>query len=65
MLEEIKQTVRKETLLVYQNFNKRFDIHIDAKKYQIGAVIIQDDKPIDFHSHKLTGPQTMHTVTEK
>ena len=35
------------------------------EKNQLGAGIIQEEKPIDFHSHKITGPQTTHTVTER
>ena len=39
--EEIKQTVEKEILLAYPEFNKHFDLHIDEKYYKIGAVISQ------------------------
>ena len=53
--EDIKQTGAKETLLVHPHFNIHFDIHIYASNYLIGAVIIQEVKPIVFNSHKLTG----------
>ena len=37
---------------------------MDARDYQLGEVISQEDKPIYFYSHNLTGPQTQYTVTE-
>ena len=40
-------------------------IHTDASKYQIGAVISQDGKPIAFYSRKLNKAQKNYTVTEK
>ena len=38
---------------------------MDASDYQLGEVISQEGKPIDFYSRKLTAPQTRYTVTEK
>ena len=63
--DEIKKAVAQETLILYPDFNKRFDIHKYARDYQIGEVIIQNSKPIAFYSQKLTGQQTWYTVTEK
>ena len=60
--DDIKQAVAQDTLLAYPDFNKRFDIHTDASKYQLGSVISQDGKPIDLYSRKLTGPQKRYTV---
>ena len=64
-VNEIKQIVARDTLLIYPDFNKRFDIHMDASELQLGAVISQDGKPITFYGRKLTGPQTRYTVTGK
>ncbi|CAJ1938684.1 unnamed protein product, partial [Cylindrotheca closterium] len=55
----------KETLLHYPDFNKPFEIHTDASKYQIGAVITQDSKPIAFYSRKLRDGQHNYTTTER
>ena len=63
--DDIKRAVTHDTLLAYPDFNKSFDIHIDARDSQIGEVIIQGGKPIAFYSHKLTGPRTRYTLTEK
>ena len=53
------------TLLLYPDFNGRFDIHTDASDFQLGAVISQDGKPISFYIRKLTGEQSRYIVTEK
>ena len=60
---EIKWIVTHDTLLIYPDFNKRFDVHADASELNIGSVIIQDGKPISFCSRKLTKPQQQYTVT--
>ena len=63
--DDIKLATDHDTLLAYLYFNKFFDIHTDARNYQLGEVISQGGKPIVFYIHKLTGPQTRYTVTEK
>ena len=49
----------------YPNFNEIFDIHTDASKTQLGAVISQNGKPIAFYSRKLNPAQTRYTTTER
>ena len=63
--EDIKRAVSQDTSLVYLDFNQIFDIHTDARNYQLGAVISHNSKTIAFYSRKLTGLQTQYTVTEK
>jgi hypothetical protein len=62
--QAIKQLLAKRIALSYPDFNKTFDIYTDASKYQLGAVITQDKKPIAFYSRKLTDAQTRYTVGE-
>ena len=62
--DDIKLTVTQDTLLAYSYLDKSFDINTDAIDFQLGAVIIQNGKPITFYSHKLTKTQTRYTVTE-
>ena len=40
--EAIKRVLAREVLCAYPDFNKLFEIHTDARKTQIGAVISQD-----------------------
>ena len=63
--DETKQIVNHDTLLIYPDFNKRFDIHTDARKFQLGAMVSQNGKPIYFHIHKLKQPKQRYAVTEK
>ena len=46
VVEHMKKSISRETLLVYDNFSKPFIIHTDANQVQLGAVIGQDNKPI-------------------
>ena len=51
--EEIKPIVARNYLLAYPDFNKRFEIHTNARNFQLGAVISQEGKPIDFCIRKI------------
>ena len=62
---EIKKVMARETLLAFPDFNKRFTIHTDASKTQLGACISQEGKPIAFYSRKLNPAQTRYTTTER
>ena len=62
---EIKKVMAHETLLAFPDFNKRFTIHTDASKTQLGAVISQEGQPIAFYSRKLNPAQTRYTTTER
>jgi RNase H-like domain found in reverse transcriptase len=39
-------------------------MYTDASDYQLGAVIMQDKKPLYFYSRKLNTAQTQYTTTE-
>jgi putative transposase len=63
--EQFKTLISKETLLTFPNFNEPFHIYTDASKYQLGAVIMQNDKPIAFYSRKLNSAQKKYTTGEQ
>ena len=63
--DAVKKIISRETLLSYPNFNEPFDIHTDASDLQLGAVISQKGKPIDFYSRQLKPAQTRYTTIEK
>ena len=52
-------------LLAYPNFGEGFEIHTDARLFQLGACILQNGKPIAFYSRKLNPAQTRYTTTER
>jgi hypothetical protein len=53
VFDEIKQKLSKETLLAFPDFEKEFHVNTDASNNQLGAVIIQEGKPLAFYSRKL------------
>jgi hypothetical protein len=69
----IKSTIKKvigteiQVPLCYPDFNKSilFHLYTDASDHQLGAVIMQDKKPIAFHSRKLNTAQKQYTTTER
>jgi hypothetical protein len=65
--EKIKKVIGTEVLLCYPDFNKSvlFHLYTDASDHQLGAVIMQDKKPIAFYSRKLNTPQKRYTTTER
>jgi hypothetical protein len=66
--EKIKKVIGTEiqVLLCYPDFNKPmlFHLYTDASDHQLGAVIMQDKKPIIFYSRKLNKAQKQYTTTE-
>ena len=52
-------------MLRHADFNKPFEIHTDASKYQLGAVISQEGKPIAFYNRKLNLAQLNYTTIER
>ena len=63
--DAIKHVIGRELLLAYPDFNTLFEIHTDASKLKIGAVISQKFKPIAFYSRKMNIVQHNYTATEK
>ena len=51
--DAIKRVIGSELLLAYPDFNAPFEIHTDASKLQLGAVISLKGKPIAFYSRKM------------
>jgi hypothetical protein len=58
--------LRSGVIHCYPDFNKpdHFDLYTDASDHQLGAVIMQDKKPIAFYSRKLNTAQRRYTTTQ-
>ena len=63
--DAIKRVIGSELCLAYADFNAPFEIHTDASKLKIGAVISPKGKPIVFYSQKMNSAQQNYTTTEK
>ena len=57
--EAIKRVIGREVFLAYPDFNAPFEIHTDASKLQIGAVISQKGKHTAFYSQKMNSAQNI------
>ena len=57
----LQHELTRQVILAYPDFTKMFEIYTDASKYQIGAVITQENKPIAFYSRKLTDCQARYS----
>ncbi len=55
----------QDCLLAYPIHNKPIHIYPDASSYQMGAYIVQDNKPVAFWSCKLNDDQLKYTVGDK
>ena len=57
--------IKREALLAYPDFNKEFHIYADASDYQLGGVIMQNNKPLTFYTRKLNSAQAKYSTAEQ
>ena len=57
--------VSEKTMLNYIYWKIPFTVHTDFSDKQLGAIIIQNKKPIAFFSSGLSKSQRNYTTTEK
>ncbi len=55
--EDIKTIISCDTLLAFPDYSNDFHIYTDSNDYQLGAVIMQNDRPLTFYSRKLNSAQ--------
>ena len=63
--DEIKKVISREAILTFPDFSKPFHVFTDASDYQLGGVIMQENKPLAFYSRKLNSAQKNYTTGEK
>ena len=61
----MKAILVSDCLNVYPDYNKPFELFTDASDYQMGAVIMQEGRPIAYWSKTLDKAQRSYGTTEK
>jgi hypothetical protein len=65
LIKSRKSLERRYISLLSRLHKKPFHLYTDASDHQLGAVIIQDKKPIAFYARKLNTAQKQYTTTER
>lgn len=63
--DEVKSKVAKATSLTFFDRNKPLSLQVDSSSEGLGAVLLQDGKPIEFASRSLTATQKKWAQIEK
>ena len=63
--DNIKTAIAKDVVLAYPDYSQGFEIYTDSSKFELGAVITQNNRPLAFFSHKLNRAQQKYNVTEQ
>ena len=54
-----------QDVLVHPDFNKPFQLFVDASDYGIGAVLMQDGRPIEYYSRQIRHQERAWHISEK
>eukprot|EP00804_Cyclotella_cryptica_P004887 CCRYP_004939-RA/>CCRYP_004939-RA protein AED:0.40 eAED:0.34 QI:0/0/0/1/1/1/2/0/530 len=63
--DTVKATIARDVTLAYPDYSQGFEIYTDSSKFQLGAVITQNNRPLAFFSRKLSQAQQKYSVTEQ
>eukprot|EP00804_Cyclotella_cryptica_P030446 CCRYP_008517-RA/>CCRYP_008517-RA protein AED:0.40 eAED:0.43 QI:0/0/0/1/0/0/3/0/175 len=55
--DTVKATIAHDVTLAYPDYLQGFEIYTDSSKFQLGAVITQNNRPLVFFSRKLSPTQ--------
>jgi len=63
--DTVKATIARDVTLAYPDYTRGFEIYTDSSKFQVGAVITQNNRPLAFFSRKLSPTQQRYSMTEQ
>ena len=63
--DELKKRLTEAPLLALPDFTKTFEIECDASGIGIGGVLMQNGRPIAYHSEKLDGDRLNYPIYDK
>ncbi len=63
--ENIKTAIAKDVVLAYPDYSHGCEIYTDSSKFQLGAVITQNNSPLVFFNCKVNTAQQKYSMTEQ
>jgi hypothetical protein len=63
--DELKKRLTEAPLLVLPDFQQTFEIECDASGIRIGGVLMQNGRPVAYHSEKLDGARLNYSIYDK
>jgi hypothetical protein len=63
--QEIKRVLSEASVLTFSNVRNPVVVSVDASKFVLGAVVLQNDKPMAYVSRALTEAETRYAQIEK
>jgi hypothetical protein len=63
--EEVKRALTSAPVLAMPDFTRPFEVICDASGFALGAILMQDGKPICFESRKLIPAEKNYSATER
>jgi hypothetical protein len=63
--DNVKTAITKDVVLAYLDYWQEFEVYTDSSKFQLGAVITQNNRPLAFFSRKLNKVHQKYSMTKQ